>query len=231
MLTQILLISFCGGLFCLDRVFIQAMISRPVIIAPLAGLLLNNIYAGLIIGAFIELIWIDRVPIGTYVPPNDSIAAVVATAVAVIAGQKVGGVFPQLIALSILIAIPFGILAKYMDTYIIKTNEAMSDRALEEAKKNQISKIENKVFWGLAKVFLFTSFYLFFAQIIVVPLVIWIYPILPEKIMTTLLFANYFLPLLGIAVAINTFKLRGAIPVFCAIFLIAAALMEYFHVR
>lgn len=231
MLTQILLISFCGGLFCLDRVFIQAMISRPVIIAPLAGLLLNNIYAGLIIGAFIELIWIDRVPIGTYVPPNDSIAAVVATAVAVIAGQKVGGVFPQLIALSILIAIPFGILAKYMDTYIIKTNEAMSDRALEEAKKNKISKIENKVFWGLAKVFLFTGFYLFFAQIIVVPLVTLIYPILPEKIMTTLLFANYFLPLLGIAVAINTFKLRGAIPVFCAIFLIAAALMEYFHVR
>ncbi len=231
MLTQILLLSFCGGLFCLDRVFIQAMISRPVIIAPLAGLLLNNIYAGLIIGAFIELIWIDRVPIGTYVPPNDSIAAVVATAVAVISGQKVGGVFPQLIALSILIAIPFGILAKYMDIYIIRTNEAMSERALVDAKKNQISKIENKVFWGLTKVFLFTSFYLFFAQIIVVPLMIWIYPILPEKIMTTLLFANYFLPLLGIAVAINTFKLRGAIPVFCAIFLIVAALMEYFHVR
>jgi len=71
LLTQILLISFCGGLFCLDRVIIQAMISRPVIIAPLAGLLLNNIYAGLIIGAFIELLWIDRVPIGTYIPPND----------------------------------------------------------------------------------------------------------------------------------------------------------------
>lgn len=231
MLTQILLLSFCGGLFCLDRVFIQAMISRPVIISPLAGLLLGNVYAGLIIGAFIELIWIDRVPIGTYVPPNDSIAAVLATSVAVIAGQKVGGVFPQLIALSILIAIPFGILAKYMDIYIIKTNEAMSDRALEEAKKNQISKIKNKVFWGLAKVFLFTSFYLLIVQIIIVLLVIWIYPMLPEKIMTTLLFANYFLPLLGIAVAINTFKLRGAIPVFCAIFLIAAALMEYFHVR
>jgi PTS system mannose-specific IIC component len=230
-LTQILLISFCGGLFCLDRVFIQAMISRPVIIAPLAGLLLGNIYAGLIIGAFIELVWIDRVPIGTYVPPNDSIAAVLATSVAVIAGQKIGGVFPQLIALSILIAIPFGILAKYMDIYIIKTNEAMSDRALEEAKNNQISKIKNKVFWGLAKVFLFTSFYLLIIQIIIVPSVMWIYPLLPEKIMTTLLFANYFLPLLGIAVAINTFKLRGAVPVFCAVFLIAAALMEYFHVR
>jgi len=40
----------------------------------------------------------------------------------------------------------------------------------------------------------------------------------------------YFLPLLGIAVAMNTIKLRGAIPVFCAMFLIVAAFLELFHV-
>jgi PTS system mannose-specific IIC component len=39
-----------------------------------------------------------------------------------------------------------------------------------------------------------------------------------------------FLPLLGIAVAMNTIKLRGAIPVFCAIFLIVAVFLELFHV-
>lgn len=230
MLTKIILLSFCGGLFCLDRVFIQAMISRPVVIAPLAGLALNNIYAGLIIGAFIELIWIDRIPIGTYVPPNDSIAALIATSIAIIAGDKVGGVFPQLIALSILLALPFGILAKKMDTLIIKSNNVMSDHALEEAKQNNIRKIERKVFWGLGKVFIFTVSYLFAIQIIIIPLVIWVYPILPASVMTTLLFANYCLPLLGIAVAINTFKLRGAIPVFCAIFLVVAVILELFHV-
>jgi len=45
-----------------------------------------------------------------------------------------------------------------------------------------------------------------------------------------LLMTYYFLPLLGIAVALHTIKLRGAIPVFCAIFLVVAAAMEYFHV-
>jgi len=40
----------------------------------------------------------------------------------------------------------------------------------------------------------------------------------------------FFLPVLGIAVALNTVKLRGSIPVFCAIFLIIAVFMEYFHV-
>ncbi len=231
MLTQIILISFVGGLLCLDRVFIQAMISRPVVIAPIIGLLLNNIYAGLIIGAFIELIWIDRIPIGTYIPPNDSITAVIATSIAVMTGQKLGGIYPQLVSLAILIAIPFGIVAKYMDIFIIKTNEKLSNDALEEAKKNEIRKIERKVLWGLGKVFVFAVIYLFITQIALIPFVTWVYPILPAAVVTTLLFANYFLPLLGIAVAINTFKLRGAIPVFCAIFLIVAAVMEYFHVR
>ncbi len=136
-----------------------------------------------------------------------------------------------MVSLAILIAIPFGIAAKYMDIFIIKTNETLSNNALEEAKKNEIRKIERKVLWGLGKVFVFAVVYLFIAQIVLIPFVTWVYPILPATVVTTLLFANYFLPLLGIAVAINTFKLRGAIPVFCAIFLIVAAIMEYFHVR
>ena len=230
-MTEILIISFAGGLFCLDRVFVQVMISRPVVIAPLVGLLLNNIYAGLVIGAFIELIWIDRIPIGTYIPPNDSIAAVIATSIAVIAGQHLGGIYPQVIALAILLAIPCGILAKYLDIFIIKTNETLSNKALEDAKANEIRKVELKVFWGLGKVFVFSVSYLLVAQLAFIPAVIRIYPLLPDTIIATLLFANYFLPLLGIAVAINTFKLRGAIPVFCAIFLIVASIMEFFHVR
>ena len=231
MFTKIILLSFCGGLLSLDRVFIQAMISRPVVIAPLIGLLLNNPYAGLIIGAFIELIWIDRIPVGTYIPPNDSIAAILATSTAIIAGQAVGGVFPELIALSILIAIPCGILAKKMDTLIIKSNDILSDRALEDAKNNDIRKIEQKVYLSLAKVFLFTSLYLLIIQTIFIPLVIWAYPIFPAAFLSTLSFAYYFLPLLGIAVAINTIKLRGAIPIFCVIFLVVAVFLEFFHVR
>jgi PTS system mannose-specific IIC component len=228
--TKIILISFCGGLICLDRVFIQAMISRPIVIAPLIGLLLNNLYAGLIIGAFVELIWIDRIPVGTYIPPNDSIVAVVATSTAVIAGQKLGGEFTQLIALSILMAIPCGILAKKVDVLIIKSNDILSDQALEDAKKSNIRAREKKVYLGLIKVFLFDVFYLLAILAIFIPFVIWVYPKLPAKIISTLSFMYYFLPLLGIAVAMNTIKLRGAIPVFCAMFLIVAAFLELFHV-
>ena len=230
MFTEIILVASCGSLLCLDRVFIQTMISRPVVIAPLIGLLLHNFYAGLVIGAFIELFWMDRLPIGTYVPPNDSLTSVLATSTAVLGGAKCGGALPELIALSILMAIPCGLLAKQMDVLIIKSNNILSDKALEDAKENNIGAIERKNYLGLVKVFLFYFFFLLAIQAIFIPIVNWGYPKLNMNLLKALSFTYYFLPLLGIAVAINMLKLRKAIPVFCAIFLIAAALLEFFHV-
>jgi PTS system mannose-specific IIC component len=230
MFTVIILVSLCGSLFCLDRVFIQTMISRPVVIAPLVGLLLHNPYAGLIIGALIELIWIDRLPIGTYIPPNDSIAAVSAIAIAAIAGPKLGGATPEIIALSVLIAIPCGLIAKQVDVLIIKSNDILSDRALIDAKENNIRAIEQKNYLGLMKVFSSYFLLLLAFQAVFIPLVIWIYPKLNHAAVTALSFTYYFLPLVGIAVAINMLKLQRAIPVFCAIFLVAAVVLELFHV-
>ncbi len=206
------------------------MISRPVVIAPIIGLLLHNLYAGLIIGAIVELIWIDRLPLGTYIPPNDSLAAVLATSTAIIAGSKSGGVSPELISLSVLMALPCGVFARQMDIFIIKSNDVVSDRALEDAKENNIRAIERKNYSGLIKVFLFYFVFLLAFQAIFIPSVIWAYPKFDATILKALSFTYYFLPLLGIAVAISMLKLRRAIPVFCAIFLVLALFLEIFHV-
>lgn len=230
MFTEIIIISLCGSLLCLDRVFIQAMVSRPVVIAPVIGLLSNHLYAGLMIGALIELIWIDRLPIGTYIPPNDSIAAVVATAVTAIAGSTLGKVSPELIALSVLLAIPCGILAKQIDVMIVKSNNIMSDKALADAQEEDVRAIERKNYLGLIRVFLFYTVFLLAVQAILVPSVIWVYPKFNEILLRALSFTYYFLPLLGIAVAINMLKLRNTIPIVCAVFLVVAMLLELFHV-
>lgn len=230
MFAEIILISVGGSLLCLDRIFIQAMVSRPVVIAPIIGLYFNNLYAGLIIGALIELIWIDRLQIGTYIPPNDSIAAVLATSIAVVAGSSLGKVSPELIALSVLLAIPCGLIAKQIDVMVVKYNSVLSDKALEDAQQGNVKAIERKNYMGLIRVFLFYAFFLLAAQIVLVPSVIWLYPKFNQTLLTALSFTYYFLPLLGIAVAINMLKLRNAIPVVCAIFLVGAILMEFFHV-
>ena len=230
MFTEIVLIAICGSLLCLDRVFVQTMISRPVIIAPVMGLLLNNLYAGLIIGAIIELIWVDRLPLGTYIPPNDSIAAVVAVAITALAGAHLGTTPPQLIALSVLLALPCGMVAKQACILVIKSNDALSDQALEDAKQNNIKSIERKSYLGLLKIFSLYALCLFTFLVILVPVVVWIYPRFNGTLLNSLSLTYYFLPLLGIAVAINMLKLRNSIPIVCAIFLIVATILEYFHV-
>lgn len=231
MFQEIILTAFCGSLLCLDRVFMQAMISRPVVIAPLIGFFLGNLYAGLMIGAIIELIWIDRLPIGAYIPPNDSLTAVLATAIALIAGPATaGGVTPQIIALSVILSIPCGSLAKQMDVMITRSNNALSDQALRDALENNLRAIERKSYLGLLKVFLFYGVFLLAAQTVLIPLVIWGYPHLNEPLLKALSVTYYFLPLLGIAVALNMLKLRNAVPVICVVFLVVSMLLEFFHV-
>ncbi|MEN6507623.1 MAG: PTS sugar transporter subunit IIC [Smithella sp.] len=230
MVFKVMLISFVGSLLCLDRVFMQTMICRPVIIAPVIGIILGNPYAGLIIGAILELFWMERIPIGIYIPPNDSIAAVLAASTAILAGQALGSVSKELTALSILLAIPFGIIAKRMDVKIVESNNLLSDQALEAAKRLDIRAIERATCLGMAKLFAFYIVVLVTLQFILIYLTILIYPRLSSEIKAMLSMTYYFLPLLGIAVAINTIKLRGAIPVFCGIFLVVAVALEFFHV-
>lgn len=230
MLTQIVILSLVGGLLCLDRIFLQAMLSRPIIIAPLMGLLLGDPYTGLIIGAIFELFWIDRAPIGIYIPPNDSVASAFAAALAILAGQSLGAVTKELMALSVLLAVPFGILAKKMDVRMMAANDRLSDRALEEAKSLNLRAIENMTYFALGRAFVLYAAMLLVLPAIFVPTVIWLYPKLPAQIGDALTLTYYFLPVLGTAVALSTIKLRGAVPVFCAIFLAAALAMDYFHV-
>ena len=80
MILKLVVVSIVGGILCLDRIVLQVMISRPIVAAPLTGLILGDPYTGLITGAFIELFWIDRLPIGAYIPPNDTVAAILITA-------------------------------------------------------------------------------------------------------------------------------------------------------
>jgi mannose/fructose/N-acetylgalactosamine-specific phosphotransferase system component IIC len=206
------------------------MLSRPVIIAPVMGLLLGDLYTGLIIGAIFELFWMDRAPIGIYIPPNDSIASAFAAALAILAGQSLGAVTKELTALSVLLAVPFGILAKKMDVRMMTSNNLLSDRALEAARSLNLRAIESLIWRALARTFVFYAALLLILQVIFIPAVISLYPKIPAQIGDALSLTYYFLPVLGTAVALSTIKLRGAVPVFCAIFLATALAMDYFHV-
>ena len=81
-------VALAGGLIGLDRTAAgQFMISQPIVAGPIAGWLLGDAAAGLVIGAVLELIWVLDMPVGTFVPADATIGAVSATAIAVLAGN------------------------------------------------------------------------------------------------------------------------------------------------
>jgi mannose/fructose/N-acetylgalactosamine-specific phosphotransferase system component IIC len=90
-LPLVLLGAVCG----LDVVsFPQAMISRPIVAAVAAGALAGDAGAGLVVGAVLELIALETLPIGASRYPEWGSASVVAGALAAAAPAGSAGAMP-----------------------------------------------------------------------------------------------------------------------------------------
>ena len=175
MIMNVLIVSIAGGLLCLDRVFIQTLISRPIVAAPVTGAILGDPYTGLIAGAFIELLWIDRLPIGAYVPPNDTAAAIVIAACAIESGRILGHLPQGLIALAVLIFVPFAYLAQQMDRWIIRGNEKPANEALKNAMSGAPA-IARKHLFAALKTWLLSAGLILIAIPIGIGVMTWSYP-------------------------------------------------------
>jgi mannose/fructose/N-acetylgalactosamine-specific phosphotransferase system component IIC len=227
MLSETAIAAALGTLICLDRVVAQIMISRPVVAAPLIGFALGDPFAGLVTGALLELLWVDRIPVGPYVPPNDTFVAILATAGAILASPALGHPPRELIALSILLFAPAGFLGQKMEILLRKWNDGLVLQAQEDAKAGDAAGIARRHLVALGRYVAGSLVFLSVALTCGVWLLRGIYPELPGTFLRTLAFAYYVLPFIGIGVALNTIKLRGYVPVFCGVFLLLAIVSEF----
>ena len=227
MVNDVLIVSIVGGLLCLDRVFIQTMISRPVVSAPLVGLILGDPYTGLVSGAFIELFWIDRPAIGAYIPPNDTIAAVLIAAGAIESGRVIGELSQGLIAAAVLLYAPFAFLAKKMELRIIRSNEKSAKEMSWDADSRNVHSVAKSHFRAAMLNFVFPAAIILIALPAGIALITWMYPRIEPWGNRGLQLLYALLPVLGIAVTLNTIRLRGALPVFCGIFLAVTVIVRY----
>ncbi len=226
MAIKVLLISLMGGILALDRVYLQAMISRPIVAAPLVGFVLGDAYSGLLAGALLELFWTDHLPIGTYLPPNDFLAAFLAASSSIMAGQHLGHVSREIVAFAILLFIPFGYLGRRLDGYIIQTNDSLYEAALQDAKQGATDAIARRHLTGLGKVFVFNLIFILFSLAFGLLFIVSVYPLLPYACLQALNLACLTLPILGVAAGLNTINLKGAIPIFCVLFLLVSLVLE-----
>jgi len=224
---DVLIVSAAGGILCLDRVFVQLMVSRPIVAAPLIGLILGDPYTGLIAGAFMELFWIDRLTIGAYIPPNDTIAAILIAAASIETGRLLGGVSQGLIALAFLLFLPFGLLAQTMDCRIIRGNETAARKALGDARRGDFRSVGRGHLHSVLKAGIFSALFILVALPAGIAAMAWVYPRLAPWMVRGLILIYAVIPLIGAAVALNTVHLRRTVPLFCASFLAATVLIEW----
>jgi len=220
--------SLAGGILCLDRIFLQALISRPIVAGPVVGLVLGDLRTGLIAGAFIELLWIDRLAVGAYIPPNETLVAILTTAVSIIIGSAHGGTTPEIIAAAVLFYVPMGLAGRTMDSRLAIFNNRLSRRVINAAGRGDIRGIERLHLAGLVTYFAVTTAVLFTALAAGSVALMFLYPLFGERVHAALLYVYCFLPVLGVAVAVSTVKTRGAVPLFAGLVLACFAAGQWF---
>lgn len=107
MWSELLLVGLVGAILGMDeRAMFQGMLSHPLVVGTLVGLLVGDVSLGFEVGLIVGLFWSYALPVGGVVPPNGWVVAAAATALSAWMG---GDVWVR--TLSLLWATPFGVFA------------------------------------------------------------------------------------------------------------------------
>ncbi len=218
-IADYLLAGLVAMLTGLDRVaLVQVMISRPLVAAPLTGLVLGNPLLGLEVGMLLELLWLGRLPVGAAIPPDDTQVAVGATVMAFSMGQMLDlGGMPMVI-LAVLVAIPLGKFGQIFDRLARNVNDRLAASGLKALANGNANGLERRHMMGLVS---FAVSSLATACVIVlIGSVILFYtaPQLVGAVRDAGLSLQYSLIIVGAASLLGTINVNRSISLFCAAF-------------
>ena len=223
---QCFLASAAGGLLSLDRTAaLQIMVSRPLVASPVIGYILGDAMSGLLIGGVLELLFIGGLPIGGYIPPHETMLAVVITAVSLIGQKTLGGmdiaVFPNwylggfgsadiifILGFAILIVIPMDIICRKVDAVARVFNVRLFNTVLAGLDKGLIKAVGTNNLKGLGIFFILNLLTIFVLTFIGVLLVYILLPFLPRIVVMSLPLAVGAVSVTGLSSACNV--LRGS---------------------
>ena len=110
-----LVLALVAGLAAVERKgFLQAMLSRPIALAPLAGWALGDPEGGLLLAAPLELLWLGAVNLGAALPVHEALGT---------------GTTPEIAILAVLLCAPVALLGRKADRLVEIWNERLAARA------------------------------------------------------------------------------------------------------
>src|SRR6201996_8035836 len=110
------------------------LLSRPLVLGPLVGLVLGDITQGIIIGGTLELIFMGNIKVGAAIPPDVITGGVLGTAFAIISGKGP--------AIALAIAVPVSILAEMVISGLFVLRAMLNKRFSDYAEDGDYKGIQ-----------------------------------------------------------------------------------------
>ncbi len=196
------LIGFCAltALLELDTTYAgQLLISRPLFVGTIFGALTGNLFLGLQIGIFTELIFIDYLPIGGALPPSGNIIAAMAI------------LMNHFFKMDIYFAFFVGIVCGQIFSFVEKFLRNKRAQMLEEIDKKliEIKTTPGKIiFSNLALEFAAVFVFLALSVMIFGPLFSYLHQDISEKVHVAFKFAYYITPWVGLCGLLLSFSTK-----------------------
>jgi len=197
----------------------QFMLSRPIVAAPLTGLLLGAPAMGLLVGGLVELLWLGRLPVGAAIPPDDTQVAVGGTALAILVGQYLGMEGPSFTILATIIALPLGKVGQLFERVARQRNGRLLDRVEASVAEGKVSGIERIHLWGVghfALSSLMTFLVVFGAGTL---LLLWLAPLLLGSVEHSYRWLELLFPCIGAGAILGTVNVARKTTLFAASFI------------
>lgn len=219
LVLDVVMVAVLGAAINLDRKSaFQIMVSQPLVLVPLMGLVFDSLQTALHVGIILQLLWMSSLLVGASVPPNETIAAAVIGGIVLLYERHVATPLPNagpdvaMQGLAILIGAPFAQLGRHLDIRLERGHLALAHRADEAARAGEPKALSRLPLLAIMRTFVAGILIIAAGLTVGLALLAGTRPNLTPPIETTLIVIRlYLIPALGVAVALSAVRRSRAV--------------------
>lgn len=153
-----LALGLVAGLAAVERKgFLQAMLSRPIALGPIAGAVLGDLRGGLFVAAPLELLWLGAVNLGAALPVHEALGTAAIAGGVVLGLRGLGAahasdpaLLPAVGVVAVLVCLPLALIGRRADRLAERWNERLYARAERELAGGDAGGAARANLYGLA---------------------------------------------------------------------------------
>ncbi|WEV37651.1 PTS sugar transporter subunit IIC [Lactobacillus sp. ESL0677] len=187
-MIQALLVALWAGICAVDDETTQ-MLRRPLMVAPMVGIIMGDLRTSLLIGSTLEVMWMGVGNVGAYAAPDMISGTAIGTALGIMSGGT---------ATAVALAIPTSLLAQQLLVLYRSAMVAINPYADRIAESGDFSRVSHLQYIPMICLFLVRAIPTFIAIYAGAGAITKIVAALPKPIMTGLTVAGSIIPAVGI---------------------------------